>query len=196
MITQLDHALFVLINQTLSWPPLDGAFVVLTHKYFYLGAAAVAAVYLPARYRLAGLWCVLTAAAAVGLADVTVARLLKPLFCRVRPCWAMEGVRLLVVQGNTASFPSSHAANAFAFATVVLYYYKRAGAALLAVALAVGYSRVYVGVHYPSDVVAGALWGVFVATTVGSTRFFVEGFWRRWRYVRREQRDQAASPRR
>lgn len=179
-----DTALFKLCNQTLASHTLDAAFAVITHKYFYLGAAAAACLYLPARYRRAGLYCALGAALAVGLADLSVARLWKPLFARPRPPFVLEGVRLVVEQGNTYSLPSSHAANAFAFAFVVLCDYKKVGALLVAVAAAVAYSRVYVGVHWPSDVVAGALWGVFVGVCVVSGRFYLGTFWRRWRFLR------------
>ncbi len=185
-----DRALFALVNQTLAWPPLDGVFLVITHKFFYLGAAALTAIYLPARYRRPGLYAVLAAAVAVALADATTVRLLKPLFARVRPPFAQETVRLLLPhQPPSPAFPSAHAANAFAFAFVVFTEYKRAGAALVAVAVVVAYSRVYVGVHYPLDAVGGAAWGVFVGICVVSGRFYLGAFARRWWYVARERRE-------
>jgi undecaprenyl-diphosphatase len=192
LVVGLDRALFALINQTLAWPALDGIFLVLTNKYFYLGAGALAAIYLPARYRRPGLYCVIAAAVAVALSDATTARLLKPLFARVRPPFALETVRLLLPhQAPSPSFPSAHAANAFAFAFVVFTEYKRAGAALFAVALAVSYSRVYVGVHYPLDAVGGAAWGIFIGICAVSGRFYLGAFARRWRYLARRKRSQS-----
>jgi undecaprenyl-diphosphatase len=188
-IVGIDRALFALINQTLAWGPLDGVFLVITHKYFYVGAAALAAIYLPARYRRPGVYCVIAAAVAVGLADVTTARILKPLFDRVRPPFALETVRLLLPhQSQSPAFPSAHAANAFAFAFVVFTEYKRVGAALFAVALVVSYSRIYVGVHYPLDAVGGAAWGVFVGICAVSGRFYLGAFVRRWWHLARRRR--------
>lgn len=123
----LDRALFVFVNQTLAWAPLDAAFAFITHKYFYLGVAAAFTLFLPSRYRLAGLYAALTALVALGLADASIARVIKPLVARHRPLYELPHVRALVDQGDTHSFPSSHAANSFAFAVAVLLYYRRLG---------------------------------------------------------------------
>jgi undecaprenyl-diphosphatase len=189
LVVGLDRALFALINQTLAWPPLDGIFLVITNKYFYFATGVLTAIYLPAKYRRPGLYCVIAAAVAVALSDVTTVRLLKPLFARVRPPFALETVRLLLPhQAPSPSFPSAHAANTFAFAFVVFTEYKRAGAALFAVALAVSYSRIYVGVHYPLDAVGGAAWGIFIGISAVSGRFYLGAFARRWWYLARRKR--------
>jgi membrane-associated phospholipid phosphatase len=80
---------------------------------------------------------------------------------------------------HSASFPSGHAASAFAFATGVAQSRPPAAAPLLVLAGAVGYSRVHTGVHYPGDVVIGSLIGATVGRLVGSgVSRFVAG--RRW----------------
>jgi undecaprenyl-diphosphatase len=193
LVVGLDRALFALINQTLAWPPLDGVFLVVTHKYFYLGAGVLTAIYLPGRYRRPGLYCVIAAAVAVGLSDLTAVRLLKPLFARARPPFELETVRLLLPhQAPSPAFPSAHAANAFAFAFVVFTEYKRVGAALFAVALVVSYSRVYVGVHYPLDAVGGAICGIFIGVCAVSGRFYLGAFARRWWYLARRRKESGA----
>lgn len=89
---------------------------------------------------------------------------LKLFFERIRPCNALDNVRLLIGCGKSFSFPSNHAVNAFAFATpFYLMTKRRARGVFFVVALLVGFSRVYVGVHYPSDVIAGALFGMLIA---------------------------------
>ncbi|NIT35751.1 MAG: phosphatase PAP2 family protein [candidate division Zixibacteria bacterium] len=192
-VVNIDRALFALVNQTLAWPAFDGVFVVITHKFFYLGAGVLAAIYLPARYRRPGLYCVLAAAAAAALSDASAVRLLKPLFARARPPFALETVRLLLPhQAPSPSFPSAHAANAVAFAFVVFTEYKRVGAALFAVALVVSYSRVYVGVHYPLDVAGGAVWGIFVGICAVSGRFYLGAYARRWWYLARRRKKSRA----
>ncbi len=189
LVVGIDRALFALINQTLAWPPLDGVFLVITHKYFYLGAGVLTAIYLPARYRRPGLYCVIAAAVAVGLSDVTTVRLLKPLFARARPPFALETVRLLLPhQAPSPAFPSAHAANTFAFAFVVFTEYKRAGGALFVVAAVVSYSRLYVGVHYPLDAAGGAIWGIFIGICTASGRFYLGTFAKRWWYLARRRR--------
>ncbi|MEW6570872.1 MAG: glycosyltransferase family 39 protein [Nitrospirota bacterium] len=89
---------------------------------------------------------------------------LKHFFERSRPCNELEGVRLLVGCGRSFSMPSNHAVNAFAFA-IPFYIFLRSRIRYVFVALAalVAFSRIYVGVHYPSDVVAGGVLGSCLA---------------------------------
>ncbi|WNV76053.1 phosphatase PAP2 family protein [Geodermatophilus sp. DSM 44513] len=89
---------------------------------------------------------------------------LKPVFGRRRPDLAAHPVhRLLHRAPDTHSFPSGHASSAGAFVTGVALECPAAGLALAPLAVAVGYSRVHVGVHYPGDVVAGLAVGAAVA---------------------------------
>ena len=92
---------------------------------------------------------------------------LKYYFERIRPCNEIEGVRVLVGCGGSFSMPSNHAANAFAFAVTFFIFFKnKIRYTFLAVALLVALSRIYVGVHYPSDVLVGALLGSALALSV------------------------------
>ncbi|HJX43140.1 MAG TPA: phosphatase PAP2 family protein, partial [Geodermatophilus sp.] len=108
-------------------------------------------------------------AAVRGLGSLTVASsvvntVLKRVFGRVRPDLdAMAGHRRLPRAPSTLSFPSGHSSSAGAFATGVAMESPLAGAVLAPLALAVGYSRVHVGVHYPGDVVSGLAIGAGVA---------------------------------
>ena len=102
---------------------------------------------------------------AVGLSDYTSGGILKYMIGRIKPCNYLEGVNLLVYCGKY-SFPSSHAANMFAVAVTGSYYYRKARIPLFILAAVIGYSRVYVGVHFPFDVLGGFIWGGMVATAV------------------------------
>jgi undecaprenyl-diphosphatase len=87
---------------------------------------------------------------------------LKDVVERTRPFIAHPQIQPLYVV-HSSSFPAGHAATAFAGATLLSYVAPRAAPGFLLLAAAIGFSRVYVGVHYPGDVAAGALIGVAVA---------------------------------
>lgn len=93
----------------------------------------------------------------------------KPLSARRRPARkeAEELVRRHVQMPRSSSFPSGHAASAFAFATGVADAQPKLSAPLRALATLVGYSRIHTGVHYPADVLAGAFIGVSAAELAG-----------------------------
>ncbi len=92
---------------------------------------------------------------------------LKYFFERPRPCSGLDGVRVLVGCGKSFSMPSNHAVNAFAFMVPFYMLIKnRMRYAFAAIAFLVAFSRVYVGVHYPSDIVAGSVLGTIFAISV------------------------------
>jgi len=88
---------------------------------------------------------------------------LKELFARPRPCAVDETVDMIVSKPSSYSFPSVHSAIAFAAAGGIFFHYRRAGIAALVIAALVGFSRMYFFVHYPSDVLVGALIGFLIA---------------------------------
>ena len=89
--------------------------------------------------------------------------ILKNLVDRIRPYEVVEGLQRLVPALSDASFPSGHACSSFAAAYVLCRSYPKAGWLAYVVAVLIALSRLYVGVHYPTDVLVGALVG-----TVGS----------------------------
>jgi len=101
------------------------------------------------------------------ITDQLSSHVLKDLFGRVRPCEVLDGVRAIDGCRHSPSFPSSHAVNSFAAATLFALHYRR-WVAWLAFGLAalVSYSRIYLGLHYPSDVLGGAVIGVLCALAV------------------------------
>ncbi len=99
----------------------------------------------------------------ITLSDQVCNSLLKPLVGRIRPCNVLEGVHLLVNCTKSFSFPSSHATNIFTGTMLLSFVYPKLKTVLLGLAVLVSYSRIYVGVHYPLDVVAGIILGVLCA---------------------------------
>jgi undecaprenyl-diphosphatase len=159
-----DIILFQFFNHLVANPIWDGFWVTITTKTYWI--VPLLAVWLlliwkgGKRGRTAAVLIVL----AVGLSDVISARVIRPGVGRVRPCQELENVRLLVSCGGKHGFPSSHAANTFAAAVTLAYFYRRHAGIFLAFSALVGFSRIVVGVHYPGDVLGGfALGGITAA---------------------------------
>jgi len=90
--------------------------------------------------------------------------ILKNLVARTRPYDAVEGVRLLIERQNDYSFPSGHTGSSFAAAVVMFRELPRKwGVSALVLAFLIAFSRLYVGVHYPTDVLAGLVIGTVLA---------------------------------
>ncbi len=103
---------------------------------------------------------------AIAISDQLSSHILKPLIGRIRPCHELENVRLLVPCGSGLSFPSSHAVNSFTVAALLSKFYRRYLFYLFLLAFLISFSRVYVGVHYPGDIVAGMIIGFVVGVLV------------------------------
>ena len=122
------------------------------------------------KYQWKGVVLVAAVGLTVGLADIMSSKVLKKNVERLRPCQNTEvraEARLLVGCGHSYSFTSSHAANHFALATFLALTlgraYRRMRLPLLLWAASIAYGQVYVGVHYPLDVLFGALTGILIA---------------------------------
>jgi undecaprenyl-diphosphatase len=110
-------------------------------------------------------WVLFTVAAA-GLSADLLSLALRQLIGRDRPFVLHPEPKPLVGQPSSGSFPSGHASAAFACATVIAWASPRLAVPVYVLAALVAWSRVYVGVHYPLDVLGGAVLGVLVATAL------------------------------
>lgn len=179
----LDKSWFFTINQGWHNEFLNPVFIFLTSRNSGLLILLIYLGYLIYKRNKQEWIYLLLAGATVGFANLFASSVLKPIFERTRPCQVLEGVNFwnqgkspdwLLTDGITdykssKSFPSSHAANTMAFAVFVGWKYKKILPILITVAVLVGISRIYVGVHYPSDVLGGMSVGIFVAFTMRYT---------------------------
>ncbi len=115
------------------------------------------------RWMLIGFFGVILLMVIVG--DAVAYNFIKPWIARLRPCHLMpEELRLVNGCGGRFGFPSNHALNAMTVAASIWFAgYKWLGNAAIMLAVLVGYSRVYLGVHYPSDILAGFALGIGLA---------------------------------
>lgn len=97
------------------------------------------------------------------MARFVITELIRFFYNRPRPFEAIEGVYQLVDHAAGKSFPSGHAALSFAVATAVSLYYPKTGIFFFLAAFSIGFSRVAAGVHWPSDIIGGALVGIGTA---------------------------------
>ncbi|MCX5718026.1 MAG: glycosyltransferase family 39 protein [Nitrospirae bacterium] len=163
-LREIDTSLFYLINRSLQNIIFDVSMPVITDRYYFIILALM--IYMVSTHKKKTVIPIALTIISVALSD-WAANILKHLVGRIRPCHALEGARMLVGCTSSFSMPSSHAANSFAIILALSYISgKWVRWMALTVALLVGFSRVYIGVHYPSDVLIGALTGIAVSIIV------------------------------
>ncbi|MCG8326402.1 MAG: phosphatase PAP2 family protein [Chitinophagales bacterium] len=172
-ILQLDQELFFIVNGEWHVPWLDAIMPYWRDKKFWIPLYIVLSAFLFIKYRLKGLYFILAVALTVGVADTVSSKLLKKSVKRVRPCNDVEiqaDVALLAGCGKGYSFTSSHATNHFAIALFIasslglIYWWARWPFIIWAGSIAFG--QVYVGVHYPLDVICGAILGSLIGWSI------------------------------
>lgn len=176
VLQSLDAGLFRFINLKLANPWFDWLMPALSWHWLFPPAVAALALGMIWKAGRRGRLCVLLIVIVVALGDGLVVNTLKKVTARPRPFIAHEDARVIIGRGGSYSMPSGHTANWFAAAMVAFIFYRRSGRFMFPVAAIVGFSRVYNGVHYPSDVLAGAILGAgYGALAV----WLADGAWRK-----------------
>jgi len=156
-----DTAVFRAIHFGLHHPALDSVMRVLSDPGALKIPLLVAIGLALLSRRRRGAVGVLVLAATLAVTDQTSAKVLKPIFKRARPSVVVTDSKPLFGVRRSYAFPSVHATNFFAAAPIVGAVFPPLGVTAYALAAAVSFSRVYVGDHWPSDVVGGAALGLF-----------------------------------
>lgn len=167
-LLQLDYDVLHFFNVTLSNPVLDQFWLLFTdlHKHWWGILIMAAALIYPAYIYKMGIVKVIAALAlAIALTDAITYRVFKKAIGRERPSRNVEIAEWLrpVGEAHGPSFPSNHASNCFAAATVLAWYFRKRRHYFYTFAFLVAISRPALGVHYPSDIAAGAILGISVA---------------------------------
>jgi undecaprenyl-diphosphatase len=168
-LVSFDHSLFLFLNTAVANQVFDVIFRNGTEARFWIVPGIAATVLFFVKKRKEAAVVAVCMMVTVAVTDPVTARVLKPLFGRYRPChpeYFIEGAHFLSGMRHTYSFPSVHAANIAGQAMLLTLFYPGWKWVYISFALFIGYSRIYVGVHYPADVAAGALFGTAVGSVV------------------------------
>lgn len=163
LLESIDRSLFFFFNRELENSFFDWFMPFMTNLENFTYVLIALGVWILWRERKAGLIFLVFIGLTLLITDQFSSHLLKHWVERVRPCHVLPGVRMLTDCNTSYSFPSSHAVNAFAAAYFFCQPFRRVWPLLFGIVAIVGYSRIYIGIHYPFDVIGGAGIGLLIA---------------------------------
>lgn len=158
----VDISILFFFNKTLSNPVFDKFFVTITDVKSWLLVYIIFWFLMffkgDKKSKLVAVMIILL----IIVSDQISSNLIKSLVSRIRPCHIHQDLNLLLSCKNSFSFPSSHAVNNFAAATYLSFFFNKYKNLFITTAILVSISRVYLGLHYPSDIIAGAMLGALI----------------------------------
>lgn len=186
-IIQFDQNLFFAINHGLSNPFFDWLMPALRNRFFWTPLYLFMCIFFIRNYGKQGWLVLIFLALSFGFTDYLTSSIIKPAVERLRPCNDPEikaEVKNIIACGTGFSFPSSHASNHFAMAVflISIFYHKWKPILPLALfwACLISFAQIYVGVHYPIDILSGAIIGGMIGYII-STLLLISKAFRKWK---------------
>ncbi|MCF8223580.1 MAG: phosphatase PAP2 family protein [Bacteroidales bacterium] len=179
MLEKIDQQLFLFLN-SLHSPAWDKVMVLVSAKLTWVPLYLFILVLLAIKYRRSFLIIIPLIILTITAADQLSVHAFKEVFMRLRPCHepSLEGLVHTVNDkcGGMYGFVSSHAANSFAAAVLSIGLLRKKWFTVLMIswAVLVSYSRVYLGVHYPGDIIAGAVLGALLGYLFYTLYFYFD----------------------
>jgi len=170
-LLQTDYILFFWINHVFTNHLFDVIFPLLRDKYFWLPLYAFIITFLVLNFKQKGFIIILVLIIAISISDQLSSHVLKPFVHRLRPCndpAISSMVRTVIGCKPGFSFPSSHAANHFTIAFFLGLTFLNYNRLVLIIgiiwAFLISYAQIYIGVHYPTDIICGAILGFIIGS--------------------------------
>jgi undecaprenyl-diphosphatase len=179
----LDLYLFNLINGFAGkWKALDYSAMFCAD---YLGYVLIVVLIIFLAWNFKKYWrMVLEAMIAAVFTKFILVEIIRHLWVRLRPFVSLNFVPLINQSAEEASFPSGHASFYFALSTIVYLYNKKLGIIFYVASIFIVVSRVFVGVHWPSDILAGAILGILIGWILNKLfKKYESNIFRRWRSI-------------
>lgn len=172
IIQELDFMVLNYIREHLRNGFLDNVMPIVTMLgnmgIFWVAVALIISA--KAKYRR----CSITMLAGMVIGVIIGNLIIKNIIQRDRPCWINEIENMLIANPQDFSFPSGHTMSSFIAATILFHYDKRLGIPSFGAAILIAFSRLYLYVHFPSDIIGGALLGIVIACmTISATDRYI-----------------------